>query len=75
VATFGIAPGDGTFLVAHEVTRATFEALLVVEENAAIARRDEELGRAGNDALAAGTVTAYRVVDNDMSALMNVEAR
>ena len=44
MATFGIAPGDGTLLVAHEVTRATFEALLVVEENAAIARRALSLG-------------------------------
>ena len=50
---------DRALLVAHEVARAALEALLVVEEDPSVGGRHEELGRAGDDAVAGGAVLAH----------------
>ena len=66
VAALRVRPRDRPLLVAHEVARAALEALLVVEEDPAVGRRHEQLGRAGDDALPRAAVAADRAVDDDV---------
>ena len=74
-AALGIRPADRPLLVAHEVARAAFEALLVVEEDASVGRRHEQPRRAGDDARAGAAVAADRCVDDDVGSLVHVEPR
>ncbi len=73
VATFGVAPRDGARLIAHHVTRAAFEALLVVEQNAAIVGGHEQLGRTRPNARLGGAAFTNLSVDSDVRGMRNAE--
>ena len=64
--TFRVRPADRALGVAHEITRPALEALFVVEQDASVVRRDEELGRAGVDARAGGAAPAEIGIDDDV---------
>ena len=73
VATFGIAPRDCAVFIANHVTRAALEALLVVEQDAAVVCRDEELGRARDYAGLGGTASAYVGIHHDVRSVGDPE--
>jgi hypothetical protein len=73
VATFGVAPRDGARLVAHHVTRAAFEALLVIEQDPAIVGGHEQLGRARPYACLSRTAFTHLGVDGDVRLVRNAK--
>lgn len=73
VSTLGVRPTNGAFFVAHEVTRATFKALFVVEHDAPSRCGDKKIRRAGNDAGLSCAAIAHGTIDNDMSLFVHAE--
>src|ERR1019366_350731 len=73
VAAIGVGPGDGTLVVADHVAGPTLETLLVVEEDAAVGRGSEEVGRAGRDAAPGGARPADVGVHSDVGPLADAE--
>jgi len=57
VAAFGVGPGDSAFFVADEITRAAFEAVFVVKQNATVAGGNKKVCWACHNALASGAST------------------
>ena len=62
------------FGVADEVARPALEALLVVEEDPAVGRRHEEVGRAGDDAGLRGAAAAGVAVHGDVGPLVHAKS-
>src|SRR5664279_5663593 len=73
VAAVGVGPGDGTLVVADHVAGPTLETLLVVEEDAAVGRGREEVGRAGRDAAPGGARPADVGVHSDVRPLADAK--
>ena len=57
VAAFGVGPGDGSGLIADEITRAAFEAVFVVKQNATVAGGNKKVCWACHNALTSGAST------------------
>jgi len=51
-SAFGVGPRDGAFTITHHVAGATFEAVFIIEQDAAIAGGDEQICRTGHNAFA-----------------------
>jgi hypothetical protein len=66
VAALGVTPGDGARFVANHVTGAAFEALLVVEQDAAVVGGHEKLRRTRPNACLGGATLANLSVDRDV---------
>jgi hypothetical protein len=73
MATLGIAPRDGARFVAHQVTGAALETLLVVEQDAAIVGGYKQLGRARPNAGLGGAAFANLGVDGDVRRMRNTK--
>ncbi len=66
VPTFGVTPRKCSFAVADHVTRSAFEALFVIEQNAAIVGGHKQFCRARNHARFGRATAADIGVDNDV---------
>ncbi len=73
VAAFGVAPRNGTRFVADHVTGATFEALLVIEQDAAIVGGHEKLRRTRPNAGLCCAALANLGIDGDVRLVRNPE--
>ena len=73
VAALGVAPSDGARLVANHVAGAAFEALLVVEQDAAVVGGHKQLGRARPHARLGGAAFANLSIDGDVRLVGNPE--
>ncbi|CDH45651.1 hypothetical protein BN874_2730005 [Candidatus Contendobacter odensis Run_B_J11] len=70
-----VTPADRAFLIAGDITGAALETLFVVEQNAAVVQRDEQVGRTDIDAGMNRTLAAadFRV-DDDVRGRRHPEA-
>ena len=73
VAALGIAPGNRARFVAHQVTCAAFEALLVVEQDSAVVGGHEQLRRTRPHARLGGAAFANLSIDGDVRLVGNPE--
>ena len=73
VAAFGIAPRDGTFVVAHHVTSAALEALLVIEQDAPVVGGHEQLRRARPHTRLGGAAFTNLCVDDDVGLMRHTK--
>ena len=73
MSALGVAPSDGTCFVAHHVAGAAFEALLVVEQDAAVVGGYKQLGRARPHARLGGAAFANLSIDGDVRLVGNPE--
>ena len=70
---FGVRPCDRSLTIADHVAGTAFEAVLVVEQDAAITRRNEKVRWTCHNALASRAPSARITVDGDVCTLMDAE--
>ena len=60
-------------MIAHEIAGSAFEALLVIEQDAAVAFQHEELCRTGMHTRGGGAAATHFTVDDDVCRVRDIE--